>query len=249
MVQGLNQYGQAINSQQGTRCNRRPPISAFPIYLNWEVSPEKKYDVPNDKGKMVKESMGDRMEVSVFPRAYTKKGTAPEPDALKYLMKFLKRTYPNVSFVKGHMWNEEIGGPGRKENLVPLTSRANNAHRSFVETPLKEALIKLGNFYSGNNNPNHPDYEKVYGFRYAVEIEGAKWPTVTQGYVPNSIHVQIFPIKTDTKGNISNDNSIIGNAIPPTSVIRPKIDRLIAGFWIDQNGDKWILQNNVWTTF
>jgi hypothetical protein len=239
MTQGLNQINQQL---QGTlasnRCRRttRPPSPRppyFPAYLN-EHFTVKPYAFTDSNGNNLQGLMGDRMEVTLLPGAYLSPGNTPGPNELEPITKFLQTNYQNHNFIKGHMWNEEIGGKGVTQNLVPLTSQANSAHKNNVETPLKEALRNFENFYL-RNKPSHPDYEQVYGFRYVVEIEDAAWPTVTENIVPNSIHAQLFPIKYARNGNISPDNSIINNAIPSPG-IRDRIDRLLQGIWIDQNG-------------
>lgn len=175
------------------------------------------------------------MEVTLLPGAFQEPGTAPGSNELEPITSFLRNHYPIHQFIKGHMWNQEIGGKGVTKNLVPLTSQANSAHKNNAETPLKEALRQFGTFYQLNNS-NHPDYAKVYGFEYVVETENDYWQIVTELIVPNSIHVQVFPGKyPDAQGNFSRDNSIINNAITNQG-LRDNINRLVNGIWIDQNG-------------
>lgn len=233
MVQGLNQIPLVIQNSQRQRCGRqrRPRLDSFPPYLNWHFTTQQ-YNY-TDNGKNKKGEMGNRMEVTLLPRAFDFPGSAPGANELEPITSFLRRNYPNYNFIKGHMWNQEIGGPGVTRNLVPLTSQANSAHKNNVETQLKDALRNFSTFYERNNS-SHADYDKVYGFKYVVEIETDDWSTVTERIVPNSIHVQIFPIKYDPQGNISNDNSIINNAVSQNII--NAINRLTNGIWIDQNG-------------
>ncbi len=234
MVQRLNQLPLVIQNSQGQRCSsrpRRPRWNSFPPYLNWDFTTQQ-YNY-TDNNNNYQGSLSNRMEVTLLPGAFNQPGSAPGANELEPITSFLRRNYPNDQFIKGHMWNQEIGGPGVTQNLVPLTSQANSAHKNNVETALKNALRDFSTFYERNNS-SHVHYDQIYGFRYVVEIENDYWPTVTEQIVPNSIHVQIFPIKCDPQINISDENSIINNAV--SQVSRNTINRLVNGIWIDQNG-------------
>ena len=50
-------------------------------------------------------------------------------------------TSPNW-WVRGHLLNEHLGGPGTKENLTPITKTANSRHHSTVEKLVKLAKTK-----------------------------------------------------------------------------------------------------------
>jgi len=64
------------------------------------------------------------------------------------------RLYPllnsnfGVSFIKGHLLNANLGGPGLPQNLFPITEEANHAHSSQVEETVKSNLLALA-----KNNP------------------------------------------------------------------------------------------------
>jgi hypothetical protein len=47
-------------------------------------------------------------------------------------------------YVQGHLLNHNLGGPGKRYNLTPITKDANNEHKSQVETGLKEAVTDQG---------------------------------------------------------------------------------------------------------
>lgn len=40
-------------------------------------------------------------------------------------------------YVQGHLLNDNLGGPGKRFNLTPLTKAANNLHKATVENPIK----------------------------------------------------------------------------------------------------------------
>lgn len=50
---------------------------------------------------------------------------------------------PNNYWVRGHLLNHNLGGPGEKRNLTPITKAANSEHHSNVEKVLK-AAAELG---------------------------------------------------------------------------------------------------------
>ena len=41
-------------------------------------------------------------------------------------------------YIRGHLLNENLGGPGRSYNLTPITSKANSDHKIEVENPVKD---------------------------------------------------------------------------------------------------------------
>ncbi len=47
---------------------------------------------------------------------------------------------PNNYWVRGHLLNHNLGGPGEKRNLTPITKQANKAHHDNVEQVLKHAV-------------------------------------------------------------------------------------------------------------
>lgn len=238
----FNQINQNVQNA-ATRCSPRTtrPPSPFPPYFLSYFLPDFQtiqYQYVSN-GTNYQGLMGNKMEVILLPGAYLQSGTAPGNNQLEPITQFLRSSYPQHNFIKGHMWNQEIGGKGITKNLVPLTQLANSAHNAHSEQPLKDALLNFSNFYAGNP-PDHPDFKKVYGFKYVVEIEGngnggfQAWGGVQEPIVPNSIHVQLFPLICDTMGNYSLDNSIINTAINSTTL--PFIQRLSGGIWIDQAG-------------
>lgn len=54
----------------------------------------------------------------------------------------LGKTVRQHSYVQGHLLNHNLGGPGMRFNLTPITKRANNKHKAEVETTLKAEVNK-----------------------------------------------------------------------------------------------------------
>ncbi|WP_040406533.1 DUF6531 domain-containing protein [Amycolatopsis nigrescens] len=65
-----------------------------------------------------------------------KTGRTPSPELLAYL----KQNGVSNTWIKGHMLNDNLGGPGKSHNLTPFTSKANSAHKNHVESSLKELV-------------------------------------------------------------------------------------------------------------
>ena len=248
MVHGLAQALQSIQNLPADRCPPRPerrkrlpdPFPPFfPGYTDDEFLEQQSYSYEVN-GTLYKGKMGDKMKVRLLPGAFMEIGSAPGVDELEPITSFLreKAEYKKYSFIKGHMWNQQLGGKGVTKNLVPLTTQANSAHKSQAEEPIKAALLQFGNFYMGNNS-GHDDYDKVYALEYVVQIEDQYWPPVTELIVPNAIHIQVFPLKyyyDDKKKLISlPDESIVDTAITDLGV-RDKINRMVSGIWIAQDG-------------
>jgi hypothetical protein len=247
MTQGLNQIGNKVQQTLASdRCKRdpRPRMDTIPPYFRvineWKTHP---YSYIDRSGTTQTGEMGDTVVVILLPRAFDEPGTAPGSNELEPLADFLETEYSQYSFIKGHMWNQRVGGKGETNNLVPLTSRANSAHKNYAESPLKAALRSFNSYYENNRQ-----ISKVYGFEYRVEIQSMDrpqdaWPGVAQPIVPNSIYVQASPIEYDARTNSYASNNSIIQIVDTANNVRRKISVLNQGLWIDQEGRRWIEQN------
>ncbi|HVC12459.1 MAG TPA: DUF4157 domain-containing protein [Burkholderiales bacterium] len=65
-------------------------------------------------------------------------------NALQDLGKGSGRQIRGQWYVQGHLLNENLGGPGLRFNLTPITKEANNEHKSAVETDLKDLVNDKG---------------------------------------------------------------------------------------------------------
>lgn len=66
-------------------------------------------------------------------------------DQLKDLGRSQGRSVRGSHYVQGHLLNHNLGGPGLRFNLTPITKQANNKHKSLVETKLKEEVNQRKN--------------------------------------------------------------------------------------------------------
>ncbi len=83
------------------------------------------------------------------PKGSATKGN--QPSLMSKLITSPKR-YNNGKFIRGHLLNHELGGPGEDKNLFPITAEANKNHNIYVEEPLKQLVNndKFWVFYSVN---------------------------------------------------------------------------------------------------
>lgn len=72
-------------------------------------------------------------------------GGPPEQGSLDYIMNHLITDphQPNDSkYIRGHLLNDNVGGPGQDRNLFPITADANKKHESKVEKTVKDWVNK-----------------------------------------------------------------------------------------------------------
>jgi hypothetical protein len=76
-------------------------------------------------------------------------GGPPASGALKGIMSQLP-TNPKLGggekFIKGHLLNDNLGGPGVAENLFPITAQANKNHEAQVESWVKDKVNLQGHW-------------------------------------------------------------------------------------------------------
>lgn len=69
-------------------------------------------------------------------------GSGPKASALGDLFKELATAGPTgtQSYIKGHLLNDNLGGPGEGENLFPITQTANTRHSAEIEELAKKLV-------------------------------------------------------------------------------------------------------------
>ena len=102
------------------------------------------------------ELVGTRVDILLDPND-PKLGSEPGND-LNNTMTAINR-YWNTSWIKGHLINHHLGGPGVAANLYPISRSANAFHCNYVENAVINALYRL--------QPNQ-------GIYYSVKVTGGK---------------------------------------------------------------------------
>jgi len=130
------------------------------------------------------------------------KGSAPtssKNDSYAILNARRQEDNPGTSYyVKGHLLNEELGGPGVWENLTPLSRKGNSDHESEVESLVK-AAVKSGAVVEynvvavygyGQNAGRIPDDDPKAAEKKRIIQEEAN--------VPTAVKCEAFVEKVDT---------------------------------------------------
>lgn len=73
------------------------------------------------------------------------------PTDQRALMRYLptnRKNHPGLEnrYIRGHLLNDSLGGPGLEQNLFPITEKANKDHEQFVESQVKKWVNQLGYF-------------------------------------------------------------------------------------------------------
>lgn len=151
------------------------------------------------------EEVGNKMEAYLDP-ADPQRGSAPG-NVLCNTMKALEEAGYS-SMIRGHLLNDNLGGPGIACNLFPITAKANHLHLLNAENHIKQYLSNIYNV----------------GVMYSVEVTEANYTiddpsccftceaypwNVATGYVDKSnpvlypIDIKSVPIKNDDgKGEV-----------------------------------------------
>jgi len=117
--QKLNELGEYIKKLNGTS---PVPLSVF----NWE-------SVDPAEG-------GTHVDATILSQKHGP-GSGPGDNPpiwrdLQGLKKGVRRDW----YVQGHLLNDNLGGPGKRFNLTPLTKEANNKHKADVEAAIKKQV-------------------------------------------------------------------------------------------------------------
>ena len=93
------------------------------------------------KEVIVNDTVGVRMVASVLTPLHPK-GSGPKDSALKSIFTYLETQGPTGAhgYIKGHLLNDNLGGPGVTENLYPISQQANAEHSAKIETEAKSVV-------------------------------------------------------------------------------------------------------------
>jgi len=117
-------------------------------------------------------------------------------------------------FIRGHLLNDNLGGPGTENNLFPITAHANAVHHAVIEKSVKEWVNV-----------------KRYWVSYSIEIVGANTlsPTVTgKKYINSTILAKASVLNTKLKpvSGLTQEVTIQSNyQNPATSSITASVDQ------------------------
>ncbi|WP_190108507.1 hypothetical protein [Streptomyces cinnamoneus] len=94
-------------------------------------------------------------------------GSPPDPKECTVVNALIARD--GGGWVRGHLWNDHLGGPGTSCNLTPMTSATNSQFNRGFEEPLKKMLWACMRYAQDNPTADH-----WYGVRFHVTAEGRR---------------------------------------------------------------------------
>lgn len=152
IVQKKNKKGvcQTLNYQLSNIIDKNGPLQMKTKVMKHEIG-----EFYDDLNSNTKEVVGTRVDVLLDPHD-PQHGSEPGTD-LDRTMCAINTTW-NTNWIKGHLLNHHIGGPGIASNLYPISKSANSYHCRYVENQVINMLGKL----SGNQ-----------GIYYSVEVTEA----------------------------------------------------------------------------
>ncbi|MFT5757565.1 MAG: hypothetical protein ACI9LM_002301 [Alteromonadaceae bacterium] len=141
-------------------CKNNPCIQMQTVYKD-VVTANYKYGTALEK-------VGQSVTAYIDPND-PQQGSSPGSGEQQGLMNYLRDVSGYKSMKKGHLINDNVGGPGIAANLYPITTKANGEHLRFAENHVKKNLISshvhgghLGIKYkvtvtNSQNDAAHPD--------------------------------------------------------------------------------------------
>ncbi|WP_159447730.1 eCIS core domain-containing protein [Streptoalloteichus hindustanus] len=79
-------------------------------------------------------------------------------------------------WIKGHLLNDNVGGPGESRNLTPLSHNANMDMKNRFEKPVKDAVDVADSLAAETAPQGGYRHNRLWGVHYQVEVVGQKWP-------------------------------------------------------------------------
>ncbi len=127
--------------------------------------------ITHNTGTAAGDTVGISMEADPLGRDKINAGSEPRASALRGVMSKLVTNPSRRSaskYIKGHLLNHNIGGPGDSTNMYPITGAANSAHHSRVESRVKSWIdrqywvsyrVRVRNITESIRHPNakHPE--------------------------------------------------------------------------------------------
>ncbi|MFE5872212.1 hypothetical protein ACFQ6V_26680 [Streptomyces roseifaciens] len=87
-------------------------------------------------------------------------------------------------WVKGHLWNDNLGGPGISRNMTPMTNTTNSRFNRAFEEPVKRMLLSCARHAQSSRNEPY-----WYGVRIQVSTYGrmSEDRTTLEYHVPEGV--------------------------------------------------------------
>ncbi|MGW2821142.1 hypothetical protein ACWC24_09065 [Streptomyces sp. NPDC001443] len=190
MLQQGEQPLQRVATRSDTGSTPLPVWSTFP----WQWAAPA-YGPANNGGplnRMGGTSVTVTLGPSICAPGNTYSGSRPGSDQCTLVDEL--NTRDGSGWVKGHLWNDNLGGKGISANLTPMTSTTNASFNRSFEEPLKRMLLKCANH--AQNNANSPVW---YGVTFNVHTYGSMStnPNELEYYVPEGVEYTATYVQMD----------------------------------------------------
>jgi len=131
-------------------------------------------------GPLVNDSASS-MEAWINPNEYDPNGTEPKPGTWPDWWA-AAAPKPNNFWVRGHLLNHNLGGPGEKRNLAPITKAANSEHHSQIEKLLKLTAQEGGRMIDYKVVPRYSATGPTGLLGDASDPDKSVWSKLTLGF-------------------------------------------------------------------
>ncbi|MEH2124217.1 eCIS core domain-containing protein [Nostoc sp.] len=156
--------------------------------------------------------VGKKMEATKLGPNHPQ-GSPPLGGALNLLMKKLQtnpRSGNHEKYIKGHLLNDNLGGPGSAQNLYPITADANSKHVRQVESIVKNWVNIQGYWAYYKVEVANEKVDLANGVINAdlvceaakLDVDGKK---SFKGAIKTTIHSELGEKRKDTKNEINKD--------------------------------------------
>jgi hypothetical protein len=131
-------------------------------------------------GPLINDSASS-MEAWINPNEYDPNGTEPKAGTWPSWWA-AAAPKPNNFWVRGHLLNHNLGGPGEKRNLTPITKAANSEHHNQIEKLLKLTAAEGGRMIDYKVVPRYGSTGPTGLVGDANDPDKSVWPKLTLGF-------------------------------------------------------------------
>jgi hypothetical protein len=157
-----------------------------------------------------------------------------------------RRTSSGASYyIRGHLLNHNIGGPGTWPNMVPLSRQGNSTHESTVENQVKAA------FDAGAviEYSVHPSPQKFNGGASSIKAEidssdddaqskvDKKQIVDTEANVPQTLIIKAYTLRKNANNQFERDHTIVD-----LTVTNP-VERTNNSYFVSRSGEPIVYLN------
>ena len=184
-------FSQSSNNENAQLISQNRRASNDAIQLKTKIYHSTKAFTYNHEGENRTEPVGSTMEAYLDPfdpvKGSATQKNGPQGDLLKAV-----KSHGTHSMVRGHLLNHDLGGFGVSDNLYPITSGANNKHKSYAENPVQSDLFDAhkagdqagkGVYYKVSVNPIHTSSESLSSNNSTFNCEAY----LLNGMTPSSV--------------------------------------------------------------